>query len=77
MSWLITKCVEQFNDISEAIEEPSYQEMAFLFEKGAYIQSKLKSRDLVEIALTKIRSINGEQDFISRYLENVASLSLQ
>ena len=77
MSWLVTRCVEQFNDISEAIEEPSYQEMAFLFDEGAYIQSKLKSRDLVEIALTKIRSINGEQDFISRYLENVASLSFQ
>ena len=77
MSWLVTRCVEHFTDTAEAIEEPSYQEMAFLFDEGAYIQSKLKSRDLVEIALTKIRSINGEQDFISRYLENLASLSFQ
>ena len=77
MSWLVRRCVQQFTDFSAAIEEPTYQEMAFLFDEGAYNQSKLKSRDLAEIALTKIRSTNGEQDFISRYLENVASLSLQ
>ena len=75
MSWLATRCVEQFADIAAAIKEPSYEDFLFLFEEAAHVITKLKSRAMVEIAFTKIQSLNGQQDFISRYLENISSLS--
>ena len=78
MSWLATRCVEQFADIAAAIKaitEPSYQDLCFLFEEAAFVLTNLKSTKLVTIAFTKIESLNGQEGFISRYLENISSLS--
>ena len=77
MSWLATRCVEQFTEIAAAIREPSYEDFLFLFEEAAFVLTKLKSRAMVEIAFAKIQSQNGQQDFISRYLENISTLSFQ
>ena len=78
MSWLVTRCVKQFAAVAESIHEESYQKMVFLFDEALYVLSKLKSRQLVEIALSKIRlNKQQQQDFISRYLENLPCLSLQ
>jgi hypothetical protein len=77
MSWLVSRCVQQFTDIAGAIEEPSYEDLLFLFDEAAYVLTRLKSRILVEITLTKIQSVNGRQEFISRYLENLNTMSYQ
>ena len=77
MSWLATRCVEQFTEIAAAIREPSYEDFSFLFEEVAFVLTKLKSRAMVEIALTKIQSLNGQQDFISSYLEKLSYLTCQ
>ena len=77
MSWLATRCIEQFDNIAAAIREPSYEDFFFLFDEAEFVLSKLKSREMVEIALTKILSLNGQEDFISRYLVNISSLTCQ
>ena len=77
MSWLATSCVEQFTEIAAAIREPSYEDFLFLFEEAAFVLTKLKSREMVEIAFTKIQSLNGQQDFINRYFENLSYLTCQ
>ena len=77
MSWLATRCVEQFTEIAAAIREPSYEDFFFLFEEAAFVLTKLKSRVMVEIAFTKIQSLNGQQDFISTYLKNLSYLTCQ
>ena len=77
MSWLATRCVEQFTEIAAAIKEPSYEDFLFLFEEAAFVLTKLKSREMVKIAFTKIQSLNGQQDFISTYLKNLSYLTCQ
>ena len=77
MSWLATRCVEQFTEIAAAIRKPSYEDFLFLFEEAAFVLTQLKSREMVEIAFTKIQSLNGQQDLISRYLENMSYLTCQ
>ena len=79
MSWLVSRCVDQFDHMAGTIQEPSYRDLVFLFDEAVYVLSNLKSRELVEVTLTKIQSLNGEsqRDFISRYLQNVTSLSCQ
>ncbi|XP_063685347.1 uncharacterized protein LOC134819353 isoform X1 [Bolinopsis microptera] len=79
MSWLVNRCVDQFENMTEAIQEASYEDLIFLFDEAVYVLSNLKSRQLVEIALKKIQSLNGEsqRDFISRYLQNLTSLCCQ
>ena len=75
MSWLVTRCVEQFAGIAEEIQQSAYQDFSFLFDEAVYVLSELKSRQLVEVALGRIQSLNAQQDFISRYLENLTSMS--
>ena len=77
MSWLVSRCTEHFSDIAGAIKEPSYEDCVFLFDEAAYILTNLKSRQLVEITLSKLKSVNGRQEFISRYLENLSTMSHQ
>ena len=77
MSWLATRCVEQITEIAAAIREPSFEDFLFLFEEAAFVLTKLKSREMVEIAFTKIQSLNGQQDFISTYLNNLSYLTYQ
>ena len=75
MSWLATKCNQQFTDIAATICDPSYEDLFFLFEEAAFVLTQLKSREMVEIAFTKIQSLNGQQDFISTYLKNLSCLT--
>jgi len=79
MSWLVNRCVDQFKNMIEAIQEGSYEDLIFLFDEAVYVLSNLKSRELVEVALTKIQSLNGESQrvFISRYIQNLTCLSCQ
>jgi len=79
MSWLVSRCVDQFDHMAGTIQEPSYRDLVFLFDEAVYVLSNLKSRQLVEVALTKIQSLNGEsqRDFILRYLQNLTCLSCQ
>ena len=77
MSWLVTRCVQQFTDIAQSLQEPSYEDLLFLFDEAVYVLSQLKSRELVETALSKIRTLNEEQNFIRNYLVDLNSLSTQ
>ena len=77
MSWLVTRCVQQFTDIAQSLQEPSYEDLLFLFDEAVYVLSQLKSRELVETALSKIRTLNEEQNFIRNYLVELNSLSTQ
>ena len=77
MSWLVTRCVQQFTDIAQSLQEPSYEDLLFLFDETVYVLSQLKSRELVETALSKIRTLNEEQKFIRNYLVDLNSLSTQ
>ena len=77
MSWLVTRCVQQFTDIAQSLQEPSYEDLLFLFDEAVYVLSQLKSRELVETALSKIRTLNEEQNFIRNYLVDFSSLSSQ
>ena len=77
MSWLVTRCVQQFTDIAQSLQQPSYEDLLFLFDEAVYVLSQLKSRELVETALSKIRTLNEEQKFIRNYLVDLNSLSTQ
>ena len=77
MSWLVIRCVQQFTDIAQSLQEPSYEDLLFLFDEAVYVLSQLKSRELVETALSKIRTLNKEQNFIRNYLVDLNSLSTQ
>ena len=77
MSWLVTRCSEQFFKIADVITESMYEDLIFLFEEAAFVLCTLNSRQLVSIALNKIRSLNIEQNFMKRYLEDMTSLSCQ
>ena len=77
MSWLVTRCVQQFTEIAQSLQEPSYEDLLFLLDEAVYVLSQLKSRELVETALSKIRTLNEEQNFIRNYLVNLNSLSTQ
>ena len=77
MSWLVTRCVQQFTDIAQSLQEPSYEDLLFLFDEAVYVLSQLKSRELVETALSKIRTLNEEENFIRNYLVDLNSLSTQ
>ena len=77
MSWLVTRCVQQFTDIAQSLQEPSYEDLLFLFDEAVYVLSQLKSRELVETALSKIRTLNEEQNFIRNYLVDLNSLCTQ
>ena len=77
MSWLVTRCVQQFTDIAQSLQEPSYEDLLFLFDEAVYVLSQLKSRKLVETAVSKIRTLNEGQNFIRNYLVDLNSLSTQ
>ena len=77
MSWLVTRCVQQFTDIAQSLQEPSYEDLLFLFDEAVYVLSQLKSRELVETALSRIRTLNEERNFIRNYLVDLNSLSTQ
>ena len=77
MSWLVTRCVQQFTDIAQSLQEPTYEDLLFLFDEAVYVLSQLKSRELVETALSKIRTLNEGQNFIRNYLVDLNSLSTQ
>ena len=77
MSWSVTRCVQQFTDIALSLQEPSYEDLLFLFDEAVYVLSQLKSRALVETAVSKIRTLNEEQNFIRNYLVDLNSLSTQ
>ena len=77
MSWLVTRCVQQFTDIAQSLQEPSYEDLLFLFDEAVYVLSQLKSRELVKTALSKIGTLNEEQNFIRNYLVELNSLSTQ
>ena len=76
MSWLVTRCFEQFVDIAEASEYPSYQDLTFLCDEGTFVLSNLKSRKFLNVAVTKIRSLNAEERFITRFLKNFDDIPL-
>ena len=70
VTWLVTKCEEQFSQITDMILEPSYHDLLFLFEEAVYVcKAKLNSTKVKDFALEKIRSLTWEQQFISKYLE--------
>ena len=78
VTWLVTRCSELFIGIAKEIGEPTYQDFVFLFDEAYFSFAKLKSREIVKIAFNEIRSANGEEDFISRYIkENLHTLSHQ
>ena len=78
VTWLVTRCSELFTGIAKAIGEPTYQDLVFLFDEAAFALKKTKSREIVKIAFNEIRSANGEEEFISRYIkENLHTLSHQ
>ena len=78
VTWLVTRCSELFTGIVKAIGNPTYQDLAFLFDEAAFALAKLNSRMISKIAFDEIRSANGEEDFISRYIkENLHTLSHQ
>ena len=78
VTWLVTRCSELFTGIAKAIGEPTYQDLVFLFDEAYFSFAKLKSREIVKIVFNEIRSANGEEEFISRYIkENLHTLSHQ
>ena len=78
VTWLATRCSELFTGIAKEIGNPTYQDLAFLFDEAAFALKKTKSREIVKIAFNEIRSANGEEEFISRYIkENLHTLSHQ
>ena len=78
VTWLVTRCSELFTGIAKEIGNPTYQDLVFLFDEAAFALTKTKSREIVKIAFDEIRSANGEEEFISRYIkENVHTLSHQ
>ena len=78
VTWLVTRCSELFTGIAKEIGKPTYQDLVFLFDEAAFALEKTKSREIVKIAFNEIRSANGEEDFISRYIkENLHTLSHQ
>ena len=77
VSWLTTRCVQLFSSLADSIIQPSYDDFLFIFEEAVFALSKSKSGQLVDIVFKKIRSFNWTEQFISHYLKDLNSLSLQ
>ena len=76
VSWLVSKCEEQFCKMAKLILKPEYHDLLFLFEEAAYARKfKLKTSKFKEVAFKMIKSMEWEQPFISQYLEELNSFS--
>ena len=75
VSWLGTRCVQHFSNITDTIRTPSFTDLLFIFEEAAFAVSQLKSRQLVQIMFKKIAALNWKRQFIKQYLYNLSDLS--
>ncbi len=75
VEWLVVRCTEHFSQLADTILEPSYTDLLYLFEEAAFVHGNRKSRQLLDIALKKIKSLKWEQQFIARYLEDISTIS--
>ncbi|KAL5266769.1 hypothetical protein ACHWQZ_G003971 [Mnemiopsis leidyi] len=77
VSWLVSKCVEHFIEFADSIKQISYEDFVYLFDEANFVLNWLNSRDLIKIAHTTIRSLDGQKSFIGKYLENLTAMSSQ
>ena len=75
VEWLVEKCSQYFTDLSESVTVPTYTNLLFLFEEGAYVYKNLKRKNLLEIGMKKIQSFSWKSQFFEKYLVNADRLS--
>ena len=77
VTWLQNSCYKMFSEFTDGIRDilPPYRDLLFVFEEAAYVLSRLKKRDFLEVALGKITTSNSKQMFIEKYLEDIGALS--
>ena len=73
--WLVEKCSEYFNKVTNSIKTPSYSELLYLFEEACFVYENLNKKDYIEVANYKIQELDWKQQFIDKYLENADRLS--
>ncbi len=57
VEWLVARCTEHFTQIADSIVEPSYTDLLYLFEEAEFLLFNCKSRQLLDIALKKIKAL--------------------
>ena len=75
VKWMVDRCTEYFTKITNSILQPCYTDLLFLLEEAAFFFSTRKSRQLLDIVLNNIKSLNWEEQFIARYCNTVTSSS--
>ena len=78
MTWLVTRCVEQFTHLTDLIlQDPSFPDLLPIFEMAVSALSKLKTRELVDIVFGRFKTLKCRRMFTNRYLQNLGSLTRQ
>ena len=77
VEWLVEKCSQYFSDLSESVKVPTYADLLYLFEEGAFELENLNRKHFLKITFEKIADFDWKGQFFEEYLVNADRLSTQ
>ena len=76
VKWLIERCFEYFQGLTESVKEDNFDEQLFLFDQAMYVLEKLKNRRFIDVVIKKFTSLaTCTQYFATNYLRDISSCS--
>ena len=74
VDWLIEKCFEYFQELTESVREDNFEDQLFLFEEAMFVMDKRKKRRLLDIVIKQFASLaTCTQYFATQYLKDLSS----
>ena len=74
VDWLIEKCFEYFQKLTEFVRDDNFEEQLFLFDEAMFVMDKRKKRRLMDIVIKQFASLaTCTQYFATQYLKDVSS----
>ena len=76
VNWLIGKCSEYFQELTESVRDDNFDEQLFLFDEAMFILKELKKRTFIDVVIKKFTSSAPcTLHFVTRYLRDFSSCS--
>ena len=74
VDWLIEKCFEYFQELTESVRGDNFEDQFFLFDEAMFIMDKRKNRRLLDIVIKQFASLaTCTQYFATQYLKDLSS----
>ena len=74
VDWLIEKCFEYFQKLTESVREDNFEDQLFLFDEAMFVMDKRKKRRLIDIVIKQFASLaTCTQHFVTQFLKDVSS----